>query len=667
MRKIGIYPRISIEEPEFKKRDGSISSQVHRMTQKIEHKNLAEAGKWGKVVDIYKDDGFSAKDTNRPEFQRMMADVRRNRIDTIMVTELSRISRSVTDFLKICNELSESGCDFICLQIEGFDTTTPIGKFILTVMIALYQLEREMTAERISNNFYVRATKGLTNGGHPFLGYDNHPSESTYLINQEEARIVNKVYDLFLDGETKTFFGQQDNECINQILSSFDSNNEGGLKISEIAHHLNSLGYRNKKWVTKEEIEKGGNSFEHSSIHRILSNYSYAGIKEVNKKNKGKDQSKLKDNQKYSQEKASWPAIIDLNRFERAQAKLQLNKRNVKKSHHDYFLSGVLHCAECGNALFGGSAKGVHNWHYYYQHKRKGNCRIHRWPALKLEQLIKKSLFKFTTDELYRKDFVSAIHKINKSKEKQTNAVSLIDKKLKELNGQKANLVNVIASSGASDVQSFVDKVRELEKEIQTQGARKLEAESDTSRIESEKIDPNFITEQIKKFKSDGFRKKNGNDKKEIVQAVINAIYLHPDNIIRIDFNGKEVDSALNGKEDFSKVKGEILPFSYFGGPLSSADNGTGTDGVSDKNRNESCEIVPIFSKASIRKGGSPMDVCSDAIVVGGGDRDRTCDLLNANQMLSQLSYTPTLNLKSSSKSKEVTLLEIIKKVKTYS
>ena len=105
------------------------------------------------------------------------------------------------DFLNFVKELEDRGCDFICPQYD-FDTTSPAGKVFMTIIMALSQFERELTAERIKNNFYARALRGLSNGGTPFLGYDRNPERpGTLSVNSEEAAVVREIFELYLDAD----------------------------------------------------------------------------------------------------------------------------------------------------------------------------------------------------------------------------------------------------------------------------------------------------------------------------------------------------------------------------------------------------------------------------------------------------------------------------------
>lgn len=99
INRVGIYLRVSTEE-QARIADGSLVSQQRRLEEYVEHQNQRQRG-WGMVIDIYRDEAKSAKDMNRPEFQRLLSDVRLGRINLILATELSRLSRSIRDFCEL--------------------------------------------------------------------------------------------------------------------------------------------------------------------------------------------------------------------------------------------------------------------------------------------------------------------------------------------------------------------------------------------------------------------------------------------------------------------------------------------------------------------------------------------------------------------------------------
>jgi site-specific DNA recombinase len=98
VKRIGLYLRVSTEE-QARISDGSLVSQRARLEEYVEGQNRREKG-WGQIVDVYQDDK-SAKDMNRPEFKRLISDVKAGQVNLILATELSRLSRSIRDFCEL--------------------------------------------------------------------------------------------------------------------------------------------------------------------------------------------------------------------------------------------------------------------------------------------------------------------------------------------------------------------------------------------------------------------------------------------------------------------------------------------------------------------------------------------------------------------------------------
>ena len=96
-------------------------------------------------VDEVYIDRMSGKNANRPELQKMMDYVRKG--DTVIVESISRFARNTRDLLELVEKLSEKGVEFVSKK-EAIDTTTPTGKFMLTVFGAVAELEREYILQR---------------------------------------------------------------------------------------------------------------------------------------------------------------------------------------------------------------------------------------------------------------------------------------------------------------------------------------------------------------------------------------------------------------------------------------------------------------------------------------------------------------------------------------
>lgn len=114
-------------------------------------------------VGSYCDEGISAKNTDRPEFQRMLADARAGLFDVIVVHKLDRLSRSVVDLLLIMREMEQIGIAVVSAT-EQFDFSTPIGRVLLTLIAAIAEWYLSNLGEETSKGMKARAAAGLWQG-----------------------------------------------------------------------------------------------------------------------------------------------------------------------------------------------------------------------------------------------------------------------------------------------------------------------------------------------------------------------------------------------------------------------------------------------------------------------------------------------------------------------
>ncbi len=112
-------------------------------------------------VDEVYIDRMSGKDTNRPELQRMMEYVRKG--DTVIVESISRFARNTRDLLELVERLTKKGVEFVSKK-EAIDTTTPTGKFMLTIFGAVAELEREYILQRQREGIAVAKEQGKYTG-----------------------------------------------------------------------------------------------------------------------------------------------------------------------------------------------------------------------------------------------------------------------------------------------------------------------------------------------------------------------------------------------------------------------------------------------------------------------------------------------------------------------
>ena len=121
-------------------------------------------------IAVYEDEGFSGRDLQRPQFRRMLEDIRRERPEALVCYRLDRVSRSVGDFAGLIRRLEGWGVGFLCIR-EKFDTSTPMGKAMMYIASVFAQLERETIAQRVRDNMRLLARTGRWLGGVPPTGF----------------------------------------------------------------------------------------------------------------------------------------------------------------------------------------------------------------------------------------------------------------------------------------------------------------------------------------------------------------------------------------------------------------------------------------------------------------------------------------------------------------
>jgi site-specific DNA recombinase len=334
--KIGIYIRVSTQE-QADNPEGSIKNQRDRLEQMVKLKNMQE--NFGEIVDVFIDEAKSGKDTNRPELKRMLKEIEKKKINLVMSSELSRISRNIQDFAKIWNLMKEKECSFFSLR-ENFDTTTAAGEMVLYTLANLSQFERRQVSERVSANFLARAKRGLYNGGPTPPGYIVNPQRPGHLlIDEDEAKVIRMCFDYFLDAGT----------------------------LVNTAKKLND-----DKIVLCDKITGGRVRTRHfhiENLYRILTNKAVIGIRVY------------KENGEKKEAKAVWNPIVDKKIFYKVQKQLSQNKSLKKRAtprRYPYILTGLVYCMDCGDRLCGKTAHGSSGKVGYYEHgwrNRKNFCK----------------------------------------------------------------------------------------------------------------------------------------------------------------------------------------------------------------------------------------------------------------------------------------------------
>lgn len=424
--KVAIYIRVSTTD---QAREGfSIPAQRERLTL------YANAQDW-EIYDYYVDDGYSAKDTNRPAFQRLMQDAEKRNIDVILVHKLDRFTRSVKDLYEVLEKLSKYNVSFRS-SIEQFDTTTTMGRAMIGMLGIFAQWERETIADRVYWGMEQKINSGKRNGAPAPMGYDLVDGE---LVINQDADFIRRLFSLYLEGN-------------------------GMPTITEILH-------------------REGRELHIKTLWYILKNPVYCGKYRWNWRKNG-----LRTNNEIIAGES--PAIISVEDFERVQDMMKRRDKKGRAATSEYLFSGLARCARCGSFLHGGIRRNKNDDILFYRCSGRimyGKCDLPRIKESALEDALFEAI-NIDKNELARmihvnenanpkKDITKLtreLEQVRKRREKwrQAFANELISmEELRKYNDQEKEreaeiLAEIESIKGASDTILSVDEIHKLFRDI---------------------------------------------------------------------------------------------------------------------------------------------------------------------------------------------------------
>lgn len=267
MNRIAIYLRLS--EEDYKKTDESISivNQRDYIRNYIENENSLKNNE----IEEYIDDGYSATNTNRPSFLRLIEDIKGGKVGTIVVKDMSRFSRdyillgdylsNILPFLKIRFIAINDNYDSLKEQGNGLDTDTQFKTLY-------YDLFSKELSEKVRSSVKQIKSQGKnTNWAAPF-GYIKDPKDKyRIIIDEKTAFIVKEAFDLLLKGYSCT-----------QVANIF--NKKGYITRSERKEELKLSDY-SRNFITGSKVKK--RAWTSICISQITSNELYTGDYVYNK------------------------------------------------------------------------------------------------------------------------------------------------------------------------------------------------------------------------------------------------------------------------------------------------------------------------------------------------------------------------------------------------
>ena len=285
----------------------SLSAQVSYYSELIQSRSG-----W-QYVGVYADEALTGTKDNREKFQRLLADCRAGLVDMVITKSISRFARNTVTLLETVRELKALGVD-VFFEEQNIHSLSADGELMLTIL-ASYAQEESLS---VSENLKWRVRQNFENGmpwNGTILGY--RYDHGTYIIEPEEAQIVRRIFDSYLQGD--------------------------GLMT--IAKELNADGLTSRY----------GNEFGQVGIMRILRNYTYTGnllLQQTFSENH-LTKRKRRNNGEFPMYhiQDAHEAIVSLEQFNAVQEEIKRRAETYyypTKNRGNYPFSGLLVCASCG-------------------------------------------------------------------------------------------------------------------------------------------------------------------------------------------------------------------------------------------------------------------------------------------------------------------------------
>lgn len=495
-------------------RGESVENQIAMCREYIQY-NIEGADK--ATIIEYEDEGYSGKNTNRPQFQKMMQEIKKGNCNCLVCYKLDRLGRNIADLANLIETLNRLDVSFISIK-ERFDTSTPIGKAMIYFAGVLAQMEREQIAERVKDNMIMLARKGRWLGGNTPLGFRAQAEEKISIngknkksfrltIDDEEMKIVRFIFQEYLEkqslvGIVKYFMShdiltKRGNEYSTTAIKDILTNPVYCAADKEAYQYFWDLGCQ----VCMDEEEADGK-------YGLI---GYAKTSSV--KYKGRDN-----------EPEKW--IIALGRHKGTVAgkdfvKVQnLLKRNSSKgdSWHKHqnpvaLLSGLLYCS-CGHAMRPKNysteqltEKGERKFSYICTYKNLTNrkkCAVPNVQGNTLDELVCREVLRYTDENsnIYQM-LKKAVDKIENTKSEKVTDSEVLKQEIRKRKKEIKNLITAIAKSGGNEefvnqIEQEITKLNEecanLEKEIGEMGEEGICIGNDKQQIE-------VLMEQLSSFK----------------------------------------------------------------------------------------------------------------------------------------------------------------------
>lgn len=446
------YSRVSTEDQADRK---TIENQLEFCTKYCDLHQIS-------LTEVYKDDGITGTIPlqDRPDGRRLLADAAAGKFKTLLIYKLDRLGRTARIILNAIYDLEQYGVT-VRSMTEPFDTATPTGRFLLTILAGQADLDRSNTLDRLWNGANRWARKGKWLGGIVPYGY---------IVNEEKFLEVN---------ESETSFGMSEAAVIRMIYHLVA---EQGLSTIKVADYLNSLGVPPSYAKDGRQIRRGkrlentAGIWRPARIRNMLVNSTYKGIHYYGARSK-------KEREIIAREV---PAIVSKQTWDKALHVLRNNQIEAMRSaKRQYLMRGLIKCACCGLSFTGSvysrsdGKKGIYtcNGKISYRGPLQGKCSAKNIPQEWIENLVWQDCLSFI------KEPGSALAQLNSNMAETASTLAKIeDEKL---------LINKAITDKEAEKQSILDLFRR-------QIIEAKDVEMQLQKITNEKL---ALSERIKDLK----------------------------------------------------------------------------------------------------------------------------------------------------------------------
>lgn len=495
--KTAIYARQSIDRPD----SVSIESQIQQCEK------IAQG-----ETQNYPDAGYSGKNIKRPHFEQMLQDIKAGLIDTVMSYRLDRISRNIIDFANLLNFFEKYNVKYISAT-EQFDTSTPMGRAMIYIVMVFAQLERETIATRILDNYRFRANRGLYMGGNTPFGYDSKRitmdgKKASILVPNDEAKTLQRIFNMF---------------------TSMDS-------LVGICHALNQEGIRTSRgnlWVSnalKRVLRNISPCCADENLYEFLIASGYNVTNSVEQFDgehgmclffKNKNRNQMTDIGEQVAVVGLHKPIITSEQYIKAQQILNSNAPQRGKRSHRTFLTGIIKCKKCGYS-FGikYTQKNDKKYSYYRCRGRESRGVCNNDIYIPSEQ-IENGVIEQCRQHIKNYDF----KKVQSTVDNQPLKISV---EIEQLKLQIENLVDNIGKGNAIVDNLLTKKITSLQEQIDMLTS-KTNAPRPAVAVDSKTVE--WLKLQINHFASLDILQKT-----DVIRSIVKTIWVDCDGKIAIEY-----------------------------------------------------------------------------------------------------------------------------------